>query len=40
MEGGKGILIYPTAPWEKQPEYGCYSWVNLVQLLFPLSRAN
>lgn len=35
MEGGKGILVYPTAPWEKQQERSCYSWVNLEQLLFP-----
>lgn len=35
MEEGKGILIYPTALWEKQQECSCYSWVNLVLLLFP-----
>lgn len=35
MEGGKGILVYHIAPWEKQQEHSCYSWVNLVQLFFP-----
>lgn len=40
MEEGKGILIYPTAPWEKQEECSCYSWVNLVQLLFPAGLIN
>lgn len=37
MEGGQGkayLFRKHTAPWKKQGEYGCYRWVNLVQLLF------
>lgn len=29
-----------TAPWKKQEEYGCYSWVNHVQLLLPTRLIN
>lgn len=40
MQGGEGILVYPTAPWEKQQECSYCSWVNLVQLLFPAGLIN
>lgn len=29
-----------TAACEKQEEYSCYSWVNLVQLFFPTGLTN